>query len=52
VLGSVLYYQLVSLGLALGLKPADLKLATGLFVLATLALPALRRGAEPERMRE
>lgn len=52
VLGAVVYYQLVSLGLALGLKPADLKLATGLFVLATLALPALRRGSEPERMRE
>ncbi len=52
VLGSIVYYQLVSLGLAVGLKPADLKLATGLFVLVTLALPALRRGAEPERMRE
>ena len=52
VLGSIVYYQLVSLGLALGLKPADLKLATGLFVLATLALPALRRGTEPERLRE
>ncbi len=52
VLGSLVYYQLVSLGLSLGLKPADLKLATGLFVLATLALPALRRGAEPERLRE
>jgi putative tryptophan/tyrosine transport system permease protein len=52
LLGSVVYYQLVSLGLALGLKPADLKLATGLFVLVTLALPALRRGSEPERLRE
>lgn len=52
VVGSVVYYQLVSLGLALGLKPADLKLATGLFVLATLALPALRRGGEAERLRE
>jgi putative ABC transport system permease protein len=52
LLGSLVYYQLVSLGLALGLKPADLKLATGLFVLVTLALPALRRGAEPERLRE
>lgn len=52
VVGSLVYYQLVSLGLALGLKPADLKLATGLFVLATLALPALRRGAEPEKLRE
>jgi putative ABC transport system permease protein len=52
LLGSLVYYQIVSLGLALGLKPADLKLATGLFVLATLALPALRRGAEAEKLRE
>ena len=52
LVGSIVYYQLVSLGLALGLKPADLKLVTGLFVLATLALPALRRGAQPERLRE
>lgn len=52
LLGSLVYYQLVSLGLAIGLKPADLKLATGLFVLLTLALPALRRGAEPEKLRE
>jgi putative ABC transport system permease protein len=52
VLGSVVYYQIVSVGLSLGLKPADLKLATGVFVLVTLALPALRRGTEPERLRE
>lgn len=52
LIGSILYYQLVSLGLSLGLKPADLKLATGLFVLATLALPALRRSAGAEKMRE
>ena len=52
VLGSLVYYQLVSLGLALGLKPADLKLATGLFVLLTLALPALRKGAQTEVLRE
>jgi putative ABC transport system permease protein len=52
VLGAVVYYQLVSLGLAAGLKPADLKLATGLFVLVTLALPALRQGTAHERFRE
>jgi putative ABC transport system permease protein len=52
VVGSVVYYQLVSVGLSLGLKPADLKLVTGLFVLVTLALPALRRGTEPDAMRE
>ncbi len=52
VLGSIVYYQLISLGLALGLKPADLKLATGVFVLLTLALPALRRSAPAEVLRE
>lgn len=53
LLGSIVYYQLVSLGLSMGLKPADLKLATGLFVLVTLALPALRRGgAGHEKFRE
>ncbi len=51
VLGSVIYYQLISLGLAIGLKPADLKLATGVFVLLTLALPALRKDAQQEVMR-
>lgn len=52
VLGSILYYQLVSLGLALGLKPADLKLATGVFVLLTLALPALRGAPATETLRD
>lgn len=52
VVGALLYYQLVSLGLAAGLQPSDLKLATGLFVLATLAAPAMKRGAGPEKMRE
>ncbi len=40
-LGSVIYYQLISLGLALGLLPSDLKFATGAFVLITLGLPVL-----------
>lgn len=52
VLGSIVYYQLVSLGLAAGLKPADLKLATGVFVLVTLALPALRQSPGSERFRD
>lgn len=52
VLGSIVYYQLVSLGLALGLKPADLKLATGVFVLLTLALPALRGGNSNETLKD
>jgi len=52
VLGSLVYYQLISLGLALGLRPADLKLATGVFVLLTLALPALKKGAQTEMLRD
>ena len=52
LLGSIVYYQLISLGLAIGLKPADLKLATGVFVLLTLALPALRSGNEHEPVKD
>ncbi|MFN8722492.1 MAG: ABC transporter permease [Rhodospirillales bacterium] len=49
VVGAVVYYQVVSLGLALGLHPSDLKLATAAFVLCALALPALRGGAGDKR---
>ena len=45
--GSVIYYQVISLGLAAGVHPSDLKLVTALFVLATLALPVLRGRAGP-----
>ena len=41
VLGAVIYYQIVSFALALGLQPSDLKLLTGLFVIAMLAIPVL-----------
>lgn len=52
VLGAAVYYQLVSLGLSLGLHPSDLKLATAVFVLITLGLPGLRGGAPArEKMR-
>ncbi|AOF93863.1 ABC transporter permease [Sinorhizobium sp. RAC02] len=49
--GAIVYYQLVSFCLAAGMPPPDLKLATGLFVLAMLALPSLKRsrGAAPAR---
>ncbi|EKF17832.1 ABC transporter permease [Nitratireductor pacificus] len=40
--GAIVYYQLVSLCLAAGMPPPDLKLATGAFVLLMLALPTLR----------
>lgn len=41
VVGSVIYYQLISLGLTTGLDPSDLKFLTGAFVLLTLGLPLL-----------
>lgn len=51
-IGAIVYYQLVSLCLAAGMPPPDLKLATGLFVLAMLALPSLRRNRGPALARE
>ena len=41
VLGSIVYAQVISMCLALGLAPTDLKLASGVLVLAMLALPRL-----------
>ena len=41
VVGSLAYFQVVAVALALGLKPSDLKLLTGLFVLTTLAVPVV-----------
>lgn len=46
--GAVVYYLVVALGLAGGVHPSDLKLVTGLFVLATLGLPAFRRASVRE----
>ncbi len=52
VVGAVVYYQLLSLALSLGLQPSDLKIATAALVLVTLGLPFLReRGALRETMR-
>jgi putative ABC transport system permease protein len=45
--GSVVYYQMISLGLAAGVHPSDLKLVTALFVLATIAIPVLRGRGNP-----
>ncbi len=50
--GATVYYQLVSLCLAAGMPPPDLKLATGLFVLTMLALPSLKRSRAPAAARE
>ncbi|MFO1219675.1 MAG: ABC transporter permease [Burkholderiaceae bacterium] len=53
VLGAVVYYQLISVCLAAGLPPGDLKIATGVFVLVMLAAPSLAprraRGGVPEK---
>jgi putative ABC transport system permease protein len=38
VVGSIIYYQIVSICLAIGLAPTDLKLASGVLVLVMLAL--------------
>lgn len=48
--GSIVYYQVISLGLAAGVNPSDLKLVTGLFVLGMLAFSTRRGvpGAEPK----
>jgi putative ABC transport system permease protein len=43
VIGAVIYYQIVSLALAVGLQPSDLKLVTGIFVLIMLAGPLLAK---------
>ena len=51
VAGAVAYYQLISMCLALGLAPSDLKLASGLLVLAMLAAPTLA-GRERAVLRE
>jgi putative ABC transport system permease protein len=42
VVGTIVYYFVISLGLRLGLAPTDLKLATGLMVAIALCAPALR----------
>jgi putative ABC transport system permease protein len=41
IVGAFVYYQIVSLALAVGLQPSDLKLVTGVFVLIMLGVPML-----------
>lgn len=45
VIGSVVYFQLISLVLACGFQPSDLKMVTALFVLITLFALARRKPA-------
>lgn len=51
-IGALIYYQLVSLCLSVGLEPSDLKLATGGFVLLMLALPRLKSAPKGITVRE
>jgi ABC-type uncharacterized transport system, permea se component len=43
VLGSVVYFQLISIVLAFGFQPSDLKMVTAVFVLITLLILAKRK---------
>lgn len=45
VLGSVVYFQLISLVLAFGFQPSDLKMITALFVLVTLMVLVKRKAS-------
>ena len=42
IVGTIVYYLVISVGLRMGLAPTDLKLATGLMVAIALSAPALR----------
>ncbi|WP_342130282.1 ABC transporter permease [Hydrogenophaga sp. OTU3427] len=46
VLGSVVYFQLISLVLAFGFQPSDLKMITALFVLVTLVILVQRKASK------
>jgi putative ABC transport system permease protein len=52
ILGAILFHQIISASLSLGLPPSDLRFVTGFFVLAALGLPALRGRAATTRIRE
>lgn len=52
IVGAVVYYQVISLALALGLEPSDLKFLTGAFVLLMLAIPGITGKREVMKIRE
>lgn len=49
IIGAVVYYQGISLALALGLQPSDLKFLTGAFV---LAMPGIADRRDMMKIRE
>lgn len=52
VFGAIVYYQVISMALALGLEPSDLKFLTGAFVLIMLAIPGIAGRRETMKIRE
>lgn len=52
IIGAVVYYQVISLALALGLEPSDLKFLTGAFVLVMLAIPGILGRRDTTKIRE
>lgn len=52
VFGAIVYYQVISMALALGLEPSDLKFLTGAFVLVMLAIPGIAGRRETMKIRE
>jgi putative ABC transport system permease protein len=52
VVGAIVYYQVISFALALGLEPSDLRFLTGAFVLLMLAIPGITGRREVMRIRE
>ena len=50
VLGALIYFQVIGIALALGLRPSDLKALTGFFVLVTMLVPILRKTDAGPRM--
>lgn len=52
IVGALVYYQVISFALAVGMRPSDLKLVTAAFVLITLLVPAMKGQTSPIRVRE
>lgn len=52
IVGAIVYYQVISMALALGLEPSDLKFLTGAFVLVMLAIPGIAGRRETMKIRE
>lgn len=52
VIGAIIYFQIIAMALALGLKPSDLKLLTGLFIIATLTFPIINEQRKKKHLKK